>query len=304
MGGGAGRRGLTGPVGGELDFDATPGPMTDLAGLDEILAGVPTDPAGIASVVRGLIVHLFWAEAYGVAMPEERIGDVQVRPAAGIVRTILEIDPRPLVERRRVEDRFFGNCRHFSTLTTALLRRAGVPSRARCGFGGYFQPGRWIDHWIVEHWDGDRWVRLDPQIDDLQREALGLAADPADLPDGHFLPAGEGWRRCRAGLEDEDHFGILDMWGRGFIEGNIARDLAALNKVEMLPWDGWGVLAREGPPQGGDRYIDEVAALTLSGDHAAVRHRYETDDGLRVPPRVMAFATPAGPVEVDVPELA
>ena len=292
-----------GPVGGELDYYATAGPMTDLTGLDEVLASMPDDPAGIASVVQGLIVHPFWADAYGVDVPAERVGDVQVRPAAGIVGTILGIDPRPLVARREVDARFVGNCRHFATLTTALLRRAGVSSRARCGFGGYFQPGRWIDHWIVEHWDGDRWVRLDPQIDDFQRDALGLAVDPADLPDGHFLPAGEGWGRYRAGLEDEDHFGVLDMWGRGFIEGNIARDLAALNKVEMLPWDGWGLLARDGPPPEGDVYIDEVAALTLSGDHAAIRRRYESDDGLRVPPRVTAFATPDGPVEVDVPEL-
>ena len=116
---------------------------------------------------------------------------------------------------------------HVATSAT-LLRRAGVPSRARCGFAGYFEPGEWVDHSVVEHWDGDRWVMLDPQVD-----------DSADLPSGLFLPAGEAWLRCQAGQEIGEHFGILNMWGQWFIKGNIARDLAALNKVEMLPWDGW-----------------------------------------------------------------
>jgi|GEM_PF-1198454 len=130
---------------------------------------------------------------------------------------------------------------HVATSAT-LLRRAGPPSRARCGFAGYFEPGKWVDHSVVEHWDGDRWVMLDPQVDDFQRGLIGLVDDPADLPSGLFLPAGEAWLRCQAGQEIGEHFGILDMWGQWFIKGNIARDLAALNKVEMLPWDGWGRL--------------------------------------------------------------
>ena len=156
---------------------------------------------------------------------------------------------------------------------------------------------------MVEHWDGSRWVVLDAQLDDLQRRAVGLTADPTDLPPGLFLRAGEAWRRSRDGEEDGDTFGILDMWGQWFIEGNIARDLASLNKVEMLPWDGWGDLGRMGNAAGGDPYVDDVAALTVSNDYRAIRQRYEGDAGLRVPPRVTAFYTPAGPTEVDVPEL-
>ena len=71
----------------------------------------------------------------------------------------------------------------------------------------------------------------------------------------------------------------------------------------MLPWDGWGDLGRMGDTPGGDAYVDEVAALTVSSDYSAIRQRYETSDGLRVPTRVTAFYTPAGPTEVDIPEL-
>ena len=288
----------------ELEFYAKPGVMTDLAGFDDALSGMPDDPAGIAAAVQGLVLHLFWAKSYDVDDPAEREHEVRTRSAARMVETILRLDDRPLVETRPPAHRFLGNCRHFSTFTVALLRRAGIPSRARCGFGNYFERGKWIDHWIVEHWNGQRWVRLDAQIDDLQRNALGLAADPTDFPPGEFfLPAGEAWQRCQASLEDGNRFGILDMWGQWFIRGNIARDLASLNKVEMLPWDGWGDLASLDPPPGGDAYVDEIAALTVSSDHDAIRGRYESDDGLRVPPNVICFDAPT-PYEDDVPEVS
>lgn len=47
-----------------------------------------------------------------------------------------------------------------------------------------------------------------------------------------------------------------------------------------------------------------MAALTLSEDVGAVRDRYASDPDLRVPSRVLAYATPAGPQEADIPELA
>ena len=154
---------------------------------------------------------------------------------------------------------------------------------------------------MVEHWNGDRWVMLDAQIDALQREAVDLE-DPTDLPPGRFLPAGEAWQRCRAGSEDGDRFGILDMWGQWFIVGNIARDLAALNKVEMLPWDGWGTLASGGPgPE--PAYTDEIAELSSRPITPPSAVATRPMSGLRVPHRVMSFNTPVGPAEVEVPEI-
>jgi hypothetical protein len=287
----------------ELTYYATPGPMTDLSRVGDALDAVPTDPSGIVSMVQGLLTHPFLTGLYGFDMPDDHVGDVQIRGAAAMIDRLLELDGGPLTEARDPGHRFYGNCRHFSTLTTALLRRAGRPARARCGFGGYFEAGKWVDHWIVEHWDGERWVTLDPQIDATQRAAMAITADPTDLPPGMFLTAGEAWLRCQAGRADPDTFGILDMWGTWFIRGNVARDLASLNKVEMLPWDQWGELANDQEPAGGDAYVTEVAALATSDDLDAIRHRYEIDPGLRVPSRVVAGFTPVGPVEVDVVEL-
>ena len=288
-------------MGDEVEFYATPGAMSDLRGYDEALVGMPSDPHEVATVVQGLIVHPFLVSLYELSVPPGRDWDVQVRPVSGIVDRLLQSVGRPLVERREPADRFFGNCRHFSLLTVSLLRHAGVPARARCGFGGYFEPDKWVDHWVVEHWDGERWVMLDAQIDERQRLAFGLEDDPENLPPARFLPAGKAWLRCQAGDLDGARFGILDEWGQWFIKGNIARDLAALNKVEMLPWDVWWSL--EGPDDlapGAEALVDEVAALSVSGDVSAIRDRFLTDADLRVPPRVLAAFTPDGPTEVDV----
>jgi hypothetical protein len=112
----------------ETDFYTTPGPMTNLANLEDILDDTPDKPADIAAMVQGLVLHPFLAAAYGVDLAPDRADEVQIRPASGIIERALELDARPLVEPREPGRRFAGNCRHFSTLTVALLRRAGVPS--------------------------------------------------------------------------------------------------------------------------------------------------------------------------------
>ncbi|GJM38703.1 MAG: hypothetical protein DHS20C19_20700 [Acidimicrobiales bacterium] len=276
------------PTDDALDFYAAPGPMTDLTAHAEALRGAPTDPVGIAAMVQGLLVHPHWAAAYDVHDVDVRQAELQARGAAAMLAGVLERDSRPLTEARDPGGRFLGNCRDFSTLSVALLRRAGTPARARCGFGGYFEPGKWVDHWIVEHWNGERWVQLDAQLDTLQSDATGVA-DPTDLPVDHFLSAGEAWQRTRSGEFDPDTFGILDMWGAWFISGNVGRDLASLNKVEMLPWDDWGALAGDETTAAADTLVDEISTLLLTDDTAAIRSRYEANARFRVGPEVMSL---------------
>ena len=68
------------------------------------------------------------------------------------------------------------------------------------------------------------------------------------------------------------------------------RDAAALNNMEMLPWDDWGAMPGPGEPIGEDRLalFDRLAGLTRTPDaaFAELRASYEDDDHLRVPPTV------------------
>ncbi|MGO8887020.1 MAG: transglutaminase domain-containing protein [Streptosporangiaceae bacterium] len=134
--------------------------------------------------------------------------------------------------------RVIGTCRHFAVLSCALLRYRGIAARARCGFATYFQPGQGLDHWITEYRSSDdsRWVRIDSEVVGQQ-----VLVHTEDLRDGEFLTGGEAWAAFRAGRIDAARFGVYGTqnWGPGEIRGNAIRDLAALNKVEMLPWDEW-----------------------------------------------------------------
>ncbi|HTR94235.1 MAG TPA: hypothetical protein VMI73_21070 [Trebonia sp.] len=72
-----------------------------------------------------------------------------------------------------------------------------------------------------------------------------------------------------------------------YVAHNVIHDLAALNKTEMLLWDGWGVQLEHGPgpiPEDGAALIDEISAATADpGVSPAAVAAFAARDGLRVP---------------------
>ncbi len=229
-------------------------------------------PVGVAAVfraVQGLLMHQFWTEAYGEKLTDAGREQAHARSSAEIVGLAKALDPAPLGAARPPARRVIGVCRHFSVLAVAMLRRQGVPARARCGFGLYFD-GTPVDHWVVEYWDEavGAWRLGDAQLDAVQLGALKPSFDPLDTPRDQFLVGGEAWRRCRAGEADPMSFGIMDMHGLWFVAGNLVRDIAALNNMEMLPWDVWGVMPQPGEEIGPEALarLDEAAAISLAPD--------------------------------------
>ena len=277
------------PITNPLEYYACPGPMTDPKEYASLLDGLPTDIPSLCQVVQGLTVHIFWAERYGLALSEERKQEVELRTVARRLARMLELDDRPLTIARPLEKKLVGNCRDFSTLLCAILRHQGVPARARCGFAAYFMPNHFKDHWVCEYWQADeqRWVMVDAQLDAFQRDALQIQFDPLDLPPGAFLTGGRAWLMCRAGQADPDQFGIFDMHGLWFVRGDLVRDFLSLNKIEILPWDGWGLIYKDEAQVTEDdrKFLDRIATLTLDADaaFADVRSICENDDRLRMP---------------------
>jgi hypothetical protein len=272
-----------------MDYYAGPGLMTDPGEHADLLEYLPTEIPALCQVVQGLLLHVFWAERYGVELSEERQREVEIRRVSEMLARIQGMDDRPLTVERPLERKLVGNCRDFSVLLCAMLRHRGVPARARCGFGAYFTPGMYEDHWVCEYWNGDedRWVMVDAQLDALQREVLGIPFDPCDVPRDQFLVGGKAWRMCRAGGADPEKFGIFDMHGLWFIRGDLVRDLLALNKIEVLPWDGWGVISKSEDDLSPDDVVllDRIAELTFvdAPPFAEVRAIYEGDARLCTP---------------------
>jgi Transglutaminase-like superfamily len=273
-----------------LDFYATPASMSALPD-DPTLGPVPDALDAQRSAVQGLLLHRDLAGEYGVTGDAVRLSEQHLRSVADVLARAVELSPEPLTVVRAPADRVLGICRHFALLHTALLRDRGVPARVRCGFASYFEPDTWVDHWITERWQGDRWVRDDPQVDDLVAERCALDFDAHDQPPGRFLTGAEAWALVRAGDADPQAFGIFDMWGEGFLGGNVIGDFSCLNKVEMLPWDHWGMKPDPRGPVTDDAaaILDEVAALATSDDTAAIRDRFRADDRLGVPTDVTSF---------------
>ena len=275
-----------------LDFYTRPAVMTSGGEHARMLDAVPRDLAGMARVVQGLLLHEHWAPAYGVKLSDERRSESHIRPASLMLDRLLAHDGRPLSVARPVDTRLVGVCRHFTVLLVAMLRAQGVPARARCGFGSYFNPGRFEDHWVCEYWNAvdGRWILVDAQVDDVQRAKVKPDFDLLDVPRDRFVIAGDAWARCRAGDADPSAFGIFQMRGLWFIAGNVIRDLAALNNMEMLPWDVWGAMIPPDEPFGDDRLalFDRLSTVTRAPDatFAELRGLYEGDQDLRVPSTV------------------
>jgi hypothetical protein len=280
-----------------LDFYSRPAMMTAAGSCGPLLDGLPSEAPALAEVVQGLLLHEHMAApAYGVTLSDARRAGSHLRSTEQMLAQLSASDSRPLTVARPLEERLVGTCRNFSVLLVALLRAHGVPARARCGFGAYFVPGRFVDHWVGEYWRGEvgRWVRIDAQLDGRQRELLQVDFDVRDVPHDRFLIAGDAWAQCRAGAADPALFGIHAMHGLWFIAGNLVRDVAALNKLELLPWDVWGAMPGPDEPIGGEQlaFFDELAALTRDPDEsfAELRARYEGDERLRAPAAVFNAA--------------
>jgi hypothetical protein len=247
------------------------------------LVRLPSTPLELCAIAQGLVMLPNLAP--GFAIPGQRQEERSIRAASDILRIILQLDECGMEQPRAESNRVVGTCRHFALLACAFLRYRRIPARCRAGFASYFQPGSFLDHWVVEyrHPDERRWVRVDPEI-------LGFAvvASPDDLAPGEFLTGGEAWLWCSEGRADPSTFGVdgyPDNFGIGEVRGNLVRDLAALNKVEMLPWDEWGRMAASYAGETGPDYdvlMDTIAATCASDDEAAMASLYASHD-LAVP---------------------
>jgi hypothetical protein len=273
------------------DFYLQNGPMNGAGDASAVLRDLPRGVGALCEVAQGVLVHRDLAAwLYGLKLSDEQRDLANIRPVAGMIEAITTRNAKPLREGRPPAERM---CWHFSSLVAALLREQGVPARARCGFGAYFSPGRFEDHWVAEYWNADeqRWALVDAQLDNAQQSAFRLDFDPLDVPQDRFILAGDAWQQCRAGRAHPDLFGlsIIREQGLWWVAQNLIRDLAALNRLEMLPWDVWGIMPKPTATISDEdaALLDRIATLTLGGDDAigALREIYD-DPRVKVPGKV------------------
>jgi hypothetical protein len=269
--------------------------MTSAPRYGGVLDDLRDDVAGLARLIQGLVVYDVVAPGfYGFTVPQERHTEIHIRPMERMLDAIVALDNRSLSLSRPVDKRLAGRCHHFMLLMVGILRRKGVPARMRCGFGSYFNPPHFEDHWICEYWNAmkGRWTLVDVQFDEVWRTKLKINHDILDVPRDRFLVAADAWTQCRGGVADPNKFGIefAHLRGLWYVAGNLIRDIAALNKVEMLPWDVWGAQPRPNETLD-DRqlaFFDHLAELTREPDGCRdeLRTLFEMDGRVKVPETV------------------
>ncbi len=247
--------------------------LTDPREHAVLIQDLPHDLPSLCRVVQGLLIHPWEAHRYGARLASSRRLEERVRTAAAMLGLMAALDPRPLTEARLPAKRLIGNCRQFALLTCAILREQGRPARVRVGFAGYFEPGRYADHWVCEVWDAAQsgWRLVDAQLDAVQRRAYGIAFDPCQTPRDQFLTADDAWTQCRTWQTDPRRFGLRDTRGLWYVRRNFILDLAALHKQELRPDDNWaGLISKPDSQMTRDEYtlLDRLAALSRQGNPA------------------------------------
>ncbi len=278
-----------------LDFYSYPSLLTSAGRYASLFETLPNSVNELVCIVQGLgIYDVVATDFYGVTLSDARQREIHLRAFEKMIEQLLTLDDQPLTVARAADKRLACRCHNFTRFLVAMLRAKGIPARSRCGFGTYFTPGYFEDHWVCEYWNPTeaRWVLVDPQFDKVWRTKLHVAHDVLDVPRDRFLVAGDAWMQCRIGKADPMKFGLsfVNLRGLWFIAGNLVRDVAVLNKMEMLPWDVWGAMPQpdQSIEDGQLAFFDRLAALTHESDvsFAELRNLYESDERLRVPPTV------------------
>ena len=257
-----------------LDYYRQQSPITDPGTHVRLYEDLPHDIAALVRTVQGLIIppsDALLRNHYHIepaAIDNTRFGLLSIED---LLSRVQRRHNAPLTETRPPALRIGANCRNFAVLLVSMLRHQGIPARARVGFGSYFAVPYATDHRVAEYWNAERWVMVDPMIDDVQRRARNLTFNMLDIgPDDPFLLAGTVWQRCRAGELDPQSFGdSIDDLGMPPIRYALLHDFAYLNKCEVLGCDDWGDLITkpEADLTGDDlALLDQIASLTINAE--------------------------------------
>lgn len=263
----------------ELDFYRRQSEISSPGRYKSLFRNLPDSIGGLCRIVQNLLIHGFWiqdSKNYDITTETLKRsgrnpnGEINLRSVEEKLGFLIELEDQPLSAARDVGKRVVGNCRDYSVFLVSMLRHHGVPARVRSGVARYFYPideGILEDHFICEFWNQaeDRWQRADAQIDEVQRRVLRLTIDPTDLPPNQFLNAGGSYHELKAGKVKSEKVGIFDFKGWPYVRYKLVSDLACVNSVEVLAWEGWGICERmeNGGLSEDDRALLEEIAILL-----------------------------------------
>ena len=278
-----------------LDYYRQPTAMTSAGKYAALFKKLPNNVDELVRTVQGLGIYgLTASDFYDFNVPKERENEIHIRSVEEMINRLFAIDNQPLTIARPAEKRLVCLCRNFGLLLLSMLRAKKIPARGRCGYATYLIPNYFETHWICEYWDDaeERWKLVDVQLDEIFREKLGIDFNILDIPRDRFFVVGDAWDSCRSGKADPSKFGYIPGHLHGFwhIAGNLVREMAVLNKMEMLSWDIWGAQPKREEQIKDEQlsFFNELAAISRKPDASfnKLRKLYLEDNRLSVPKTV------------------
>jgi hypothetical protein len=92
-----------------LTYYSQQGSVSDPGEHTHLFEDLPTSIADLVQLVRGVTVHVFWADRYALKVPPDRMDELQLRSVERRLARTMELDPRPLVHFRSMDKRLLGN---------------------------------------------------------------------------------------------------------------------------------------------------------------------------------------------------
>lgn len=136
--------------------------LSDPGSYASQLEVLPHEMDALHRAINGLFIHIWKVRAFCPEQLASRPHAVFVRSVKGLLEGTLALNAAPLDRGRPENERLIVDCRSFALLLCAVLRQRGIPARVRCGFARYLEPSHLQDHWVCEHWNGERWIWRTP----------------------------------------------------------------------------------------------------------------------------------------------
>lgn len=286
-----------------LEYYSEHGVITSPGSHRHLLASFSTDISELCECIhRCMLIDLLPTMGV-IKVPKEHLNDNNIRVIQDKLEEIVRRDDSSILSLRSKEKLLLGNCRDLSLMMCSVLRNHKIPARLRSGFGTFFVPQKYFDHWVCEYWNKleKRWIKVDPWMSQIQYRKemlppelfdglLKLNYNPYDVTNEYFITGGQAWINCREYGHNPDDYRTYEDFLKGtwFVRDNMIRDLLCLYKIEPLPWDCWGIMGRENNNINDEELevLDKLAQF-LSDENFTEAHLLEKLKGLQIFDSVM-----------------
>ena len=201
------------------------------------------------------------------------------------------------------------SCREYALFACAVLRQANLAARIRVFFNKFYYEPFNHDQILLEFWNENvqEWHKADLRfkLSDLSLK-LAISLDFFNVQEEHYISAARAWIDCRAHPNLAMRFFGGNKKGLWYVRDRLIQDLAALNKVEMLLWDCWGLMTCPEKEMTRKNFflLDQLAEMMLNPDQNffELREMYFKHEEFRVPKKILSFSPAQGAVSVFIEE--